>query len=60
VVSCFPNFKPTQLEFETCDRYDLTYESPEYNPSATTFHDQEAGMIDSCGNLKLSGDFHPK
>jgi hypothetical protein len=25
-----------------------------------TFHDQEAGMIDSWGNLKVSGDFHPK
>jgi hypothetical protein len=25
VVSCFPTFKPTQLEFETCDRYGLTY-----------------------------------
>jgi hypothetical protein len=40
VVSCFPTFKPTQLEFETCDRYELTYESPEYDPSAKTFHDQ--------------------
>jgi hypothetical protein len=47
VVSCFPTFKPTQLEFETCDRYELNYESPEYDPSATTFHDQEAGMMDS-------------
>jgi hypothetical protein len=28
VVSCFPTFKPRQLEFETCDRYELTYESP--------------------------------
>jgi hypothetical protein len=35
VVSCFPTFKPTQLEFETCDRYELTYESPEYDPSST-------------------------
>jgi hypothetical protein len=60
VVSCFPTSKPTQLEFETCDRYDLTYESPEYDPSATTFHDQEAGMMDSWGNIKVSGDFHPK
>jgi hypothetical protein len=25
VVSCFPTFKPTQLEFETCDRYEFTY-----------------------------------
>jgi hypothetical protein len=27
VVSCFPTFKPTQLEFETCERYELTYET---------------------------------
>jgi hypothetical protein len=38
----------------------LTYESPEYDPSATTFHDQEAGMMDSWVNIKVSGDFHPK
>jgi hypothetical protein len=48
------------LEFETCDRYELTYESPEYDPSATTFHDQEAGMMDSWGNIKVSGECHPK
>jgi hypothetical protein len=40
VVSCFPTFKPTKLEFETCERYELTYETPEYDPSATTLHDQ--------------------
>jgi hypothetical protein len=60
VVSCFPTFKPTHLEFETCDRYELTYEYPDYDPSTTTFHDQEAGMVDSWGNIKVSGDFHPK
>jgi hypothetical protein len=59
VVSCFPTFKPTQLEFETCDRYELTYESPEYDPSTTTFHEHEASMMDSWGNLKVSGDFYP-
>jgi hypothetical protein len=48
------------LEFETCDRYELTYESPEYDPSATAFHDQEAGMMDSWGHIKVSGDCHPK
>jgi hypothetical protein len=58
VVSCFATFKPTQLEFETCDRYELTYESPEYDPYATTFHEQEASMMNSWGNLKVSGDFH--
>jgi hypothetical protein len=60
VVSYFPTFKPTQLEFETCDRYELTYESPEYDPSATIFHEQEDSMMDSWGNVKVSGDCHPK
>jgi hypothetical protein len=46
VVSCFPTFKPTQQEFETCDMYELTYESPEYDPYAKTFHDQEAVIMD--------------
>jgi hypothetical protein len=59
MVSCLPTFKPTQLEFETCDRYELTYASPEYDPSTTTFHEQEAGVMDSWGNLKGSGEFHP-
>jgi hypothetical protein len=60
VVSCFPTFKPTQQESETCDRYELTYESPEYDTCAKTFHDQEAGMMESWGILKVPGDFHPK
>jgi hypothetical protein len=38
----------------------LTYESPEYDPSANTFYDQEADMMDSWGNIKVSGDFYPK
>jgi hypothetical protein len=59
-VSCFPTFKPYEEEFETCERYEFTYETPEYDPSAKTFHDQEAGMIDSWGHLKVLGDFHPK
>jgi hypothetical protein len=48
------------LEFETCDGYELTYESPEYYRSAITFHEQEASMMDSWRNLKVSGEFHPK
>jgi hypothetical protein len=34
----------------------LTYESPEYDPSSKTFHDQEAGMMDSWGNLKVEAE----
>jgi hypothetical protein len=48
------------LEFETCERYELTYETPEYDPSSTSLHDQEAGMMDSRGNVKISADCHPK
>jgi hypothetical protein len=47
VVSCVPTLKPTQEEFEACSRYELMYESPEYDTSAKTFHYQEAGIMDS-------------
>jgi hypothetical protein len=59
-VSCFPTFKPSQEDFDTCARYELTFETPEYDPSNKTFCDQEAGMTDSWGRLKVSGDLHPK
>jgi hypothetical protein len=36
------------------------YETPEFDPSAKTFHDQDAGMTYSWGNLKVTGDFHPE
>jgi hypothetical protein len=60
VVSCFPTFKPSQEEFETCPRYELTYESPVYDPTVTFFSEQEATMKYSYGKLKASGDSHPK
>jgi hypothetical protein len=28
IVSCFPTFKPSQEEFETCERYELMFETP--------------------------------
>jgi hypothetical protein len=40
-LPCFPTIKPTQEEFHTCDRYELIFESPEYDPSAKTFSKQE-------------------
>jgi hypothetical protein len=60
VVSCLPTFKPFQEECDTCDRYELTFKSPEYDPSAKTFREQEVGMVDSWGRLNVSGDIHPK
>jgi hypothetical protein len=58
-VSCFTTRKPTQEEFDTCDRYELTYESPVYDPSGSSYAEQEAVMMDSRGQLKVAEDKHP-
>jgi hypothetical protein len=60
VVSCFLTFKPSQEEFDTCDRYEFTFESPEYDPSVKTFSEKEASMTYSWVMLKVTGDLHPK
>ena len=55
VVSYIPTRKPTRQEYESCDLdrcYELTAESPEWDPSTTRFEEQEAAMLDSSGNLK--------
>jgi hypothetical protein len=59
VVSCFTTRKPTQEEFDTCDQYELTYESPLYDPSGSSYAEQEAAMMDSRGQLKVAEDKHP-
>jgi hypothetical protein len=46
VVYCFTTRKPTQEEFDTCNRYELTYESPVYDPSRSSYAEQEAAMMD--------------
>jgi hypothetical protein len=52
-VSCLPPFKPHQEEVGICDRHELTYERPAYDPSAKSSIDQEAAMADSRGRLKV-------
>jgi hypothetical protein len=59
VVSCFTTIKPTQEEVDTCDRYELTYESPVYDPSGSSYAEQEAAMMESRGQLKVAEDKHP-
>jgi hypothetical protein len=59
VVSCFTTRKPTQEEFDTCDRYELTYDIPVYDPSGSSYAEQEAAMMDSRGQLKVAEDKHP-
>jgi ribosomal protein L31E len=55
VISYFPSSKPTQEEYESTDLdlcLDLTYESPEWDPSSPMYGEQEAAMLDSYGRLK--------
>jgi hypothetical protein len=59
VVSCFTTRKPIQEECDTCDRYELTYEIPVYDPSGSSYAEQEAAMMDSRGQLKVAEDKHP-
>jgi hypothetical protein len=59
VVSCFKTRKPIQEEFDTCDWYELTYESPVYDSVGSSYDKQEAAMMDSRGQLKVAEDKHP-
>jgi hypothetical protein len=59
VVYCFTTRKPIQEEFDTCDRYELTYESPVYDPSGSSHAEQEAATMDLMGQLKVAEDKHP-
>lgn len=59
VTSMFPTRKPTPHEYETCARYELTYESPEYDPKDSSLAKQEDSMTDSSGRLRNTGDRGP-
>jgi hypothetical protein len=59
VVSCLKTRKPTQEEFDTCDRYELTYEIRVYDPSGSLYGEQEAAMMDSRGQMKVAEGKHP-
>jgi hypothetical protein len=59
VVSCFTTRKPTQEEFDTCDRYEVTYESPSYETIGSSYAKQEAAMMDSRGQMRVAEEEHP-
>jgi hypothetical protein len=49
VASYFPTRKPSREEFDSSDledHYELTYESPEWDPRSDDFANQEASMLD--------------
>jgi hypothetical protein len=58
VVSCLTTRKPKQEEFDTCDWYELTFERPVYDPSRSSYAEQEASMMDSREKLKVAEDKH--
>jgi hypothetical protein len=59
MVSCFTTINPTQEEFDTCNRYELNYESPFYDPSGSSYDEQESAMMDPRGQLNVAEDKHP-
>ena len=58
IISFFPTRKPSTHEFDTCTRYELTYESPLWDPSSTDFLDQEtnAQHAHRPGRARATGD----
>jgi len=49
VTSVFPGRKPTQEEYDTCGRYELTYPEPEWVPSTDDYAKEEAKYTDENG-----------
>ena len=52
VTSYFPTRKPTKEEFNSCPRFDLTYEAPTWDPHSETFKQQEEVLLDNHGMLQ--------
>ena len=46
-------------EFELCPHYELTYETPEYNPSDTRWAEQEAAICAWLAKHSQTGDAPP-
>jgi hypothetical protein len=58
VTSYFPTRKPAKAEDETTDLdlcLELTYESPEWDPSSSHYGEQESAMLDPHGRLRDDG-----
>jgi transposase len=56
VTSYFPTRKPTIQEFEEGHRFELTYESPDWDPQDPALEEQEAAMTDRLGHVRPTGD----
>ena len=52
VTSYFLTRKPTEEEFNSCPRFDLTYEAPIWDPHSEIFKQQEEVFLDNQGMLQ--------
>ena len=52
VTSYFLTRKPTKEEFNSCPRFDLTYEAPIWDPHSEIFKQQEEALLDNRGMLQ--------
>ena len=58
VTSYFNSWKPTQADVDNHTTFDLTYESPEWDPTASQYADQEEAMLDFRGDVIDTGVRH--
>jgi hypothetical protein len=56
VTSTFPTRKPTQQEYDECIHFDLTYDSPEYEPTDTCYERMERQSTQTIDRLQATGD----
>jgi hypothetical protein len=59
VVSVFWTRKPTIQEYESCPHYELTADTPEYDPSDGSYAQQEQAMAAWVARLAQTGDGVP-
>jgi hypothetical protein len=51
-MSCFPTCKLTALELVDCRQFDPTSEEPEWDPTSTTYQEQEDASVDARGMVR--------
>ena len=51
-TSYFPTRKPTEEEFNSCPRFDLTNKAPSWDPHSEIFKQQEEALLDNRGMLQ--------
>ena len=52
VTSYFLTRNLTKKEFNSCPRFDLTYEAPIWDPHSEIFKQQDEVLLNSCGMLQ--------